>query len=50
MVKEDDLQHLSSAFKAIDKDNTGMINVNELEIALRESGHILTAIEIKKIM
>ena len=50
MLKEDDLEHLRSSFKAIDLDNTGMINVTELETALRETGHNLTANEIKKIM
>lgn len=50
MLKEDELSDLREQFKVIDKDNTGMINVNELEEALKSSGHPSTATEIHKIM
>lgn len=50
MMKEEEIEHLREQFRKMDTDNTGMINANELEEAMRELNLSNTADEIKNII
>ena len=44
------LEHLKEAFRAIDKDNNGLINLKELGTAMRAFGFELNDIELQDLM
>jgi len=49
-LKRAEIEELSTAFMIIDKDNTGLITIDELHSALEESGFTLAQQEIESIM
>eukprot|EP00347_Sterkiella_histriomuscorum_P016687 403352243 len=50
MLNSTEIESLRQVFNTIDKDQTGMINLEELQQALTLTGHHLTEIEIKQII
>lgn len=50
MLSTKEIEKLREAFILIDKDETGMISLDELSEALQQSGHKLTRQEIKQII
>lgn len=50
MLNPKDIQNLREVFQSIDKDNSGFIELSELEQAIKEAKFDLTAKEIRNII